>query len=40
MNTGHIGTPLNARNQELADIYAFLFSQLGVKYQPQAAPAP
>jgi len=40
MNTGHIGTPLNARNQELADIYAFLFSQLGVKYQPLAAPTP
>ena len=40
MNTGHVGTPLAARNQELADIYAFLFSQLGVKYQPLVLPAP
>jgi prolyl oligopeptidase len=40
MTTGHIGTPLAARNQELADIYAFLFSQLGVKYQPLVLPSP
>lgn len=30
--TGHgMGTPLNARIEELVDIYAFLFDQLGVK---------
>ena len=40
MNTGHIGTPLAARNQELADIYSFIFAQLGVKYQPLSVPAP
>ena len=40
MTTGHIGTPLNARNQELADIYSFLFAQLGVKYQPLVLPTP
>ncbi|MGH7740434.1 MAG: prolyl oligopeptidase family serine peptidase [Candidatus Eiseniibacteriota bacterium] len=40
MTTGHIGTPLAARNQELADIYSFLFAQLGVKYQPLSVPAP
>ena len=40
LTTGHIGTPLAAKNQELADIYAFLFAQLGVKYQPLSLPAP
>ena len=40
MTTGHIGTPLAARNQELADIYSFLFAQLGVKYQPLVQPTP
>jgi prolyl oligopeptidase len=40
MNTGHIGTPLSARNQEYADIFAFLMSQLGVTYHPVSTPAP
>ena len=32
-NTGHgLGTPLDARIQQLADTYAFLFDQLGVFY--------
>ena len=39
MTTGHIGTPLNARNEQYADIYAFLFSQLGMTYRP-TAPTP
>ena len=31
-NSGHgAGTPLNARIEEMVDVYAFLFSQLGVK---------
>src|SRR5438477_12548435 len=35
--TGHgIGSPLSARNALSADVYSFLFSQLGVKYK--AAP--
>ncbi len=29
--TGHIGSPLKARNELAADIYSFLFSELGVK---------
>ena len=40
MTTGHIGTPLNARNEEYADIYSFVFSQLGLTYRPLPAPAP
>ncbi len=40
MTTGHIGTPLDARNQQYADIFAFLFSQLRVPYKPVATPAP
>jgi len=40
MNTGHIGTPLNARNEQYADIFSFVFSQLGVTYRPRAAMAP
>jgi prolyl oligopeptidase len=40
MTTGHIGTPLNARNEQYADIFAFLFSQLGLTYHPRAVPAP
>ena len=40
MTTGHVGTPLGARNEEYADIFSFLFSQLGLTYQPKAAPAP
>lgn len=39
MNTGHIGTPLGARNEQYVDIFSFLFSQLGVTYR-RAAPAP
>ena len=38
MNTGHVGTPLSARNQEYADLYSFLFSQLGVTYHPVTPP--
>jgi prolyl oligopeptidase len=38
--TGHIGSPLSARQQESADIYSFLFSQLGLTYKPVSAPAP
>ena len=31
--TGHgVGSPLSARNALSADIYSFLFSQLGVRY--------
>ena len=31
-STGHgAGTPLNARIEEMVDVYAFLFDQLGVK---------
>jgi len=40
MTTGHIGTPLNARNEEYADIYSFIFSQLELPYRPHAMPAP
>jgi prolyl oligopeptidase len=40
MTTGHIGTPLNARNEEAADIYSFLFEQLGLLYRPIVVPAP
>jgi prolyl oligopeptidase len=40
MTTGHIGTPLDARNQQYADIFAFLFSQLGMTYKPVTLPAP
>ena len=39
MNTGHIGTPLSARNEQYVDIFSFLFSQLGVTYR-RAAPTP
>ena len=31
--TGHIGTPLKARNERSADIYSFLFDQLHVKFR-------
>jgi len=34
MTTGHVGTPLNARNEEYADVFSFLFSQLGLAYKP------
>jgi prolyl oligopeptidase len=33
-STGHIGTPLDERIAEEADVYAFLFSELGVAYTP------
>ena len=36
-NAGHgIGSPLSARNALSADLYSFLFSQLGVSYQEPA----
>ena len=31
--TGHVGTPLKARNELSADIYSFLFDQLQVKFR-------
>jgi prolyl oligopeptidase len=40
MTTGHIGAPLNARNEEYADIYSFIFSQLELPYRPHAVAAP
>jgi protease II len=40
MTTGHIGTPLNARNEEYADIYSFIFSQLELPYRPPVVAAP
>ncbi|HEY6195614.1 MAG TPA: prolyl oligopeptidase family serine peptidase [Candidatus Eisenbacteria bacterium] len=40
MTTGHVGTPLNARNEEYADIYSFIFSELDVPYRPHAVVAP
>jgi prolyl oligopeptidase len=39
-STGHIGTPLDERIAEDADVYAFLFHELGVKYTPVAAAKP
>jgi prolyl oligopeptidase len=35
--TGHVGTPLKARNELTADIYSFLFEELGVAFH---APPP
>ena len=40
MTTGHIGVPLNARNEMYADIFSFIFSELGVTYRPVHAPTP
>jgi len=41
MNTGHgIGSPLSARNEQQADIYAFLMAQLGMHYQEGAVAMP
>ena len=40
MTTGHIGTPLNAQNEEDADIFSFIFSQLGLRYRPVPVPVP
>ncbi|HXY40764.1 MAG TPA: prolyl oligopeptidase family serine peptidase [Vicinamibacteria bacterium] len=38
-STGHgIGSPLRERQQQAADVFAFLFDQLGVDYRPVAAP--
>jgi prolyl oligopeptidase len=37
--TGHIGTPLKARNALTADIDAFLFAELGVSYRTPARAA-
>jgi prolyl oligopeptidase len=34
--TGHVGTPLKARNELSADIYSFLFDQLQVKFREPA----
>ncbi len=31
--TGHVGTPLKARNELSADVYSFLFDQLHVKFR-------
>jgi prolyl oligopeptidase len=33
-NTGHIGSSLKERIEQGVDIYAFLFAELGVQYQP------
>jgi prolyl oligopeptidase len=35
-STGHVGTPLDERIAEEADVYAFLFHELGVAYAPVA----
>jgi prolyl oligopeptidase len=40
MTTGHIGAPLNARNEEYADIYSFIFSQLELPYRAHVAATP
>jgi prolyl oligopeptidase len=39
-HTGHVGSPLSARNEEAADAYAFAFRTLGVTYKPVTAPLP
>ena len=39
MTTGHVGTPLNARNEQYTDIFAFLFAQLRIPYRPRT-PSP
>jgi len=39
-STGHIGTPLDERIAEDADVYAFLFHELGVTYAPVAPAKP
>ncbi len=38
--TGHVGSPLSARNEETADIFAFTFRTLGVTYKPVTTPLP
>src|SRR5262245_9002570 len=40
MTSGHVGTPLNERNEEYADIFSFIFSQLGVPYRARTAIVP
>ena len=40
MTTGHVGTPLNACNEEYADIYSFMFSELKLMYRPHGIVAP
>jgi prolyl oligopeptidase len=40
MSTGHIGVPLDARNEKYADMFSFLFDQLGVPYHPVTKAAP
>jgi prolyl oligopeptidase len=40
MTTGHIGTPLNAQNEEWADIFSFTFAQLALRYRPVPVPVP
>jgi len=40
MSTGHIGVPLDARNEKYADMFSFLFDQLGVPYHPVTRAAP
>ena len=39
-HTGHVGSPLSARNEETADWFAFLFKTLGVPYKPVTTPIP
>jgi prolyl oligopeptidase len=39
-NTGHVGAPLSAKNEETADWYAFVFKTLDVPYQPVTTPLP
>jgi prolyl oligopeptidase len=40
MTSGHVGTPLGERNEAYADIYSFIFSQLGVPYRARTLPTP
>jgi len=39
-NTGHVGSPLSAKNEEAADYYSFVFKTLDVPYEPVATPLP
>jgi prolyl oligopeptidase len=39
-NTGHVGAPLSARNEETADWFAFVFKTLNVPYEPVTTPLP
>ena len=40
LDTGHVGVPLAARNEKYADMFGFLFDQLGVPYTRTARPRP